>query len=116
MADHRLAMMWVRVPRAPNLTAIFENGIMSYRKGVRMRVENHKTEDYILEQEEKAKFRNEILGTHKASTKAKLSSGKVKGKSGRMKTFYLDKNHPSFQAYLNEEIGLDELKRIQGIG
>lgn len=80
-----------------------------------MRVEKVKTEDYILDEEKRAEYRNEILGTHKAPTKPKLSSGKMKGKSGRMKTFYFDKDHPSFQAYLNKEIGLDELKRIQGL-
>ena len=81
-----------------------------------MRVEEIKTEDFILEAEEKAKSRDFILGTHKAYTKPKLASGKVKGKSGRMKTFYFKKNLPSFQSYLNREIGLEELKELQKVG
>lgn len=85
-------------------------------KGDGMRVEEVKTEDYILEAEEKAKHRTEILGTHRAPVKSRLRTGKVKGKSGRMKTFHFNVNLPSFQAYLNREIGLEELKVLQKAG
>lgn len=80
-----------------------------------MKIERTKTEGYILDEQEKAKFRTEILGTHKAPTKAKAVD-KPKGKSGRMKTFYFNKELPSFGQFLRKEITFEQLRELQKAG
>ena len=81
-----------------------------------MRMETMNTEDYIKEEEEKAKNRLGILGTHSAPTKAKAVAPKAKGKSGRIKTFYFKKDLKSFKMFLDHEITFDEMKEMQSMG
>ena len=82
-----------------------------------MRKEVIEKESYILEEEEKARNRDDILGTHKAPIKnPKATVDKKKSKSGRMKTFYFNQELPSWEKFLNSEISLDEMRELQKLG
>lgn len=82
-----------------------------------MVIEEIKTEDYIIEEMEKAKTRISILGSHSApAKKVKASSGKVSGKSGRMKQFIFKPDLDSWKLYIKQEIPFDKMKELQAKG